>query len=99
MNTSNEYCYWCINENKNICEVRSDTLPVPDKCKNDVNHVLKANSIFISRSNICVCKSYTGICNHDMSHRSDATITLQELAKYVKCLAMCLEKKGIIELE
>ena len=93
-----EYCYWCVDEAKNISELKLSTDPVPTSCKNNAGHTLKAESVYAKREHVCQFTPYTGTDTNNLGTKSDATINVQELAQMLKAIIMCLEMNNLLEI-
>lgn len=96
MNCKIKYRYYCNTEAAWITEILDDTAAAPTQCKNDPAHTFNANSLSSNGDTICTMIPYSGICESDLSSKSTSTVTLEELAKHVLYLIICLQKKKIL---
>lgn len=89
--------YFCIDENKWIEEIRLATSVPPTKCKNHVDHVVKADSVYVNRNGYlpCAVKRITGNTNA-AAIIDTSTITLQQLAERFKLLEDCAIEKSLL---
>jgi NADH:ubiquinone oxidoreductase subunit C len=96
------YSYHCIQENKYITEERAQNSP-PTQCKNDPNHTIKTNSIYVLRPDYCTFKKDDNIPHlTDITQLNYSTETDPKIKKLIEmCYALykCANERDLLRLE
>lgn len=99
-NHKEQYSYFCQTENKWINEER-DKSSIPSKCKNDVNHTIKLNTIKLTVLDYCYFIDDTNIPEiFDLNSLNYSSMTDEgkKILGLVRALLICAKNRNLISM-